>query len=716
MTNYTIKESFRWLTPESFKVESIGKNTVKVRGVALRADAISKNNRKYVKEELVKAARTWINKPVTINHDANRIAGHIDWMEFEDPLLEYLMTIKKQPYVDMFRNHDKKIKGVSVEADYLYNRCAKCGERFYDEEAWQNHMVEKHLLKDLPTEPHGIKGTFLSVVVDPEVPGVPGTTTELWETLRKSTPLKLLETVTKIKKEQLEWKTKMDKATVAVSTPESISIGKARESKVKEQEEDIKPGSHYCEEHPDDPRCKEHKKAIHGEEKKTKEQEQTGQTLPEPTVEAPVECAMGFEPDGQGGCKPKEWHEETPPSPAPLMVPEPTIEPAKVVDTSTVAPAASLVIEQEADHGALPPAPFPETPAEPPTVIDQPCPVGSHWDKIAGTCVKDPMPEQPAGLEGRTDFPASMVSEIRLPKMLKLGEPFANYDNFEDCVAKNPDKEDPEAYCADIKRKTEGETVKETMFNIYEQVKHVDNRGLARDSKLAETMNILNTGVASLTKTVAHIPRSFDKQLMLTDTLRVRDFTNLRHGINKYAKSLNETAVRTNRNLQSTNTYLKQLAETANKNTRRIDTLLSNLATDNAKLRAELRETKTSLVNKVEANKKDYEKVTHLIEQVKGDEIKSLTEQKKALEQELEQRKCGPDEHYSEEEGKCVPNKPKEPEKTEETKKIEEMATKIDNLEAKLKGEFKGKNQPIKETEKTSYTDPSDAYKKPKKK
>jgi len=246
MTNYTIKESFRWLTPESFKVESIGKNTVKVRGVALRADAISKNNRKYVKEELVKAARTWINKPVTINHDANRIAGHIDWMEFEDPLLEYLMTIKKQPYVDMFRNHDKKIKGVSVEADYLYNRCAKCGEHFYDEEAWQNHMVEKHLLKDLPTEPHGIKGTFLSVVVDPEVPGVPGTTTELWETLRKSTPLKLLETVTKIKKEQLEWKTKMDKATVAVSTPESISIGKARESKVKEQEEDIKPGSHYC--------------------------------------------------------------------------------------------------------------------------------------------------------------------------------------------------------------------------------------------------------------------------------------------------------------------------------------------------------------------------------------------------------------------------------------------------------------------------------------
>lgn len=35
-------------------------------------------------------------------------------------------------------------------------------------------------------------------------------------------------------------------------------------------------------------------------------------------------------------------------------------------------------------------------------------------------------------------------------------DPFAEYKNFEDCVAKNQDKEDPEAYCAEIKRKVEG--------------------------------------------------------------------------------------------------------------------------------------------------------------------------------------------------------------------------------------------------------------------
>lgn len=39
---------------------------------------------------------------------------------------------------------------------------------------------------------------------------------------------------------------------------------------------------------------------------------------------------------------------------------------------------------------------------------------------------------------------------------LKKGAPFAGYDDFADCVNKNSDKNDPEAYCGSIKRKTEG--------------------------------------------------------------------------------------------------------------------------------------------------------------------------------------------------------------------------------------------------------------------
>lgn len=33
--------------------------------------------------------------------------------------------------------------------------------------------------------------------------------------------------------------------------------------------------------------------------------------------------------------------------------------------------------------------------------------------------------------------------------------PFAGYSDFDDCVARNQDKDDPEAYCGAVKAKTE---------------------------------------------------------------------------------------------------------------------------------------------------------------------------------------------------------------------------------------------------------------------
>jgi len=39
----------------------------------------------------------------------------------------------------------------------------------------------------------------------------------------------------------------------------------------------------------------------------------------------------------------------------------------------------------------------------------------------------------------------------------RIGEPFAGYKDFDDCVAKNADKEDPEAYCAAIQRQVEAQ-------------------------------------------------------------------------------------------------------------------------------------------------------------------------------------------------------------------------------------------------------------------
>ena len=37
--------------------------------------------------------------------------------------------------------------------------------------------------------------------------------------------------------------------------------------------------------------------------------------------------------------------------------------------------------------------------------------------------------------------------------------PFAGYKNFKDCVRKNQDKSNPEAYCSSIMRKVEGKNI-----------------------------------------------------------------------------------------------------------------------------------------------------------------------------------------------------------------------------------------------------------------
>jgi len=52
---------------------------------------------------------------------------------------------------------------------------------------------------------------------------------------------------------------------------------------------------------------------------------------------------------------------------------------------------------------------------------------------------------------------ANMIPEGFISMEKFIGEPFAGYKDFDDCVAKNQDKRDPDAYCASIKRKAEPE-------------------------------------------------------------------------------------------------------------------------------------------------------------------------------------------------------------------------------------------------------------------
>lgn len=64
------------------------------------------------------------------------------------------------------------------------------------------------------------------------------------------------------------------------------------------------------------------------------------------------------------------------------------------------------------------------------------------------------------------------------------GEPFAGYDDFEDCVQQNQDKEDPEAYCGEIQRKVKGaeQTMEEQTFGDYPEAAQ-ENARMALEAK-----------------------------------------------------------------------------------------------------------------------------------------------------------------------------------------------------------------------------------------
>lgn len=203
-----IVESYSWMRGlDSFKTEDSGKYTITIKGKALTNDVVSKNHRRYVEEELIKSARTLISAPVTVNHDPTKIVGNVIWSEYEDGALEYLAKINRAPYVELLRNKSSEIRGVSVEADFLWNVCALCGERFYSEEAFQHHMVHEEFVKDFDREPHGIRFKALSLVLAPEEKGVPTATIELVE--KVSGAMKLFETIIKDRGESMKEKLKL---------------------------------------------------------------------------------------------------------------------------------------------------------------------------------------------------------------------------------------------------------------------------------------------------------------------------------------------------------------------------------------------------------------------------------------------------------------------------------------------------------------------------
>lgn len=700
MVPYPIKESFNWMTPEFKVAKSAGRNTIRIRGIAMRSDAISRNNRKYIDEELVKAARTFYEKPVTINHDMTKKVGTVKWMEYENGCMEYIADINKQPYVDLLRNKSADIKGVSIEALYLHNMCPICGERFYTEQDYHTHMRDIEYVKNYETtEPHGIVGQALSLVLTPEEPGYTGTTIELMETSQRLS--QLLEMVIKTEKE----KETMAKQTKKTKVPYRI---REQTEKPEDEDEDKKKKPEDVEEQ-EDHGCKEGEE-WDGEKCVPKATEQvavnTGEDAEGDTE--PLACPTGYhlvtDDAGNQSCEPD--------------LPPPPMDNTTATEALDVQPMEMPV----AGDGAT------VTPSEP----ELSCPVGQHRDPATNLCIADDSVVEPA---------PNTMETVKLPTLLRLGEPFAGYSSMDDCIAKNPDKDDPAAYCASIMQKAEGEPasevketkdIYETQQNIRRRLAEINNVGVVRDARIAEKVNSLNRSMAGVAKQVQSINTASTKQLKEVADKLQKHVKNVEKAVSfnivaESRKQRRATAKELNRLVKQANTIVEafnkhvtytrqQLSElskpynklqeyvtgelgklstaiaTADKQTKQQLSTLQQSITETSKrilppdpkLLQEITALK-ELVKHVEEvateQKTDFEKIL----QVANDNYTNVKEQLKSLEawkQEKEKELAETDKHA------------KEASALKEA--LEPLTNKIDNLESKLKGEFKQKNKEIK--------------------
>src|SRR3970040_2183877 len=112
---FRITESFQWL--EAIKPLPYP-NTIKI--VALNVGTTGNNNA-YLKEELIRAARTMNAKPIfygsSHNNNEKKEIGIINWAEFESDRVEAVGTVEPEIY-QMIQNGE--IPHVSIEANFIY--------------------------------------------------------------------------------------------------------------------------------------------------------------------------------------------------------------------------------------------------------------------------------------------------------------------------------------------------------------------------------------------------------------------------------------------------------------------------------------------------------------------------------------------------------------------------------------------------------------------
>jgi hypothetical protein len=192
-------ESFSWFRSDVKATTSVG-NKVRIKGKAL-FPTISGNKRQYIADELLRAARTLANVPIDVNHeydlwqnvrDANealgrpfneappKYKGNVVDADYEDGYVEYVAEINHPEYAQKIRDRQAIMEGgLTLEAyrkkwgkDPIYGVSISASYRSSDKMGEVN-------------TPHGIIFRRLSLVEEPEKPGVQGTTLSVMETLNE---------------------------------------------------------------------------------------------------------------------------------------------------------------------------------------------------------------------------------------------------------------------------------------------------------------------------------------------------------------------------------------------------------------------------------------------------------------------------------------------------------------------------------------------------
>jgi len=344
-----------------------------------------------------------------------------------------------------------------------------------------------------------------------------------------------------------------------------------------------------------------------------------------------------------------------------------SLEPSIVTDVTVETPEVVAPDDIKDEPEPLPPPPME-------------CGDGFHLED--GACVPDEevTVQEPEPEMTPTPAAAEAAPKIRLPRILRLGEPFASYTDFADCVNKNPDKEDPEAYCASIKQKTEGETVRETRVkqsrDVYEHIDLLYNatkskyfKSLKRDVELAECVNTLNRAVANIATAMPRAPRKLAEEIAVANknSLAVKKHFNEKLGqvATTNAKQHQSAIMELRRIEKLDNKLYKQTLVEMRKLAQKSNAILKQL-TQESTMRSSVDKQLQEAIN---AKTRDFEKILAYADK----NVSELTAHSKTLEERIKDM----------EQAKVAAEK--------QVKETTPLMTRIENLEAKLRGQFKGK-------------------------